>query len=142
MVAEGAGDDGRGHLGDGVPITVEAQEPLTVEPTSLSAARVVRSCSAQLYQSGEGPPSFRWEVGAGKRPGLGLAVYSQKPRYGAKATTAGKPTEAGSFSFAVHLTGSKERVPTRSLALKVGQKSSTTTGTTTCTSKTCTPPKA
>ena len=58
MVAEGAGDDGRGHLGDGVPITVEAQEPLTVEPTSLSAARVVRSCSAQLYQSGEGAPVF------------------------------------------------------------------------------------
>ena len=126
----------------GMSVTVQAQEPLTVEPASLPAATVGSSYSAQLYESGTGSPSFRWEVSAGKLPpGLGLAVYSQKPWYGAKATIAGKPTEAGSFSFTVHLTDSKGRVATRSFTLKVGLKSSTTTGTTTCTSKTCTPPK-
>ena len=95
------------------------QQPLTVEPASLPAGTVGKAYSETLEAVGAGTPPFSWKITAGALPpGVGLAVSSYKPWYGAKATISGTPTKAGSFSFTVRLTDSKGRVAWRTYTIR------------------------
>lgn len=121
------GSYSRASDGNGNPLVLSAQAPLTIAPTSLPAGGVGSAYSQTLSVSGAWGAYGSWSVESGTLP-AGISLNAQT------GVIAGTPTAGGTSNFTVQMsatTGTPLQTATQSYSVTIAAAPVTTTTTTT-----------